>query len=778
MWGGIAGGMPLTMFMKCIGASGVMIGLTATVGQVAMVLQIPAALLAERLPARKPYFGFMHFSHRLLWFVPAFLPLLVAPGPGSRLAAVVVWTLAISGMLGQLASAAWWSWMADLVPSSQRASFWGRRHSLASGASLLAVLLAGFVLDAFPDPSHDNGSFLGFMIVFGFAAFVGCADIIVHMWVPEPKPVGRRVPLGMLSRLWSPFASRDFLWLTLAMGVWTFSVGLVGQFGFIYLNRVFSVSYAAMAMLSVSSVIGASLAGFLWSYVMDRVGARNFGAIMMLLAPLMGAGWFFLQDKMLVIPLPGISDPSVYQPLAILIVASFFAGLFYSGVGLSQISLLSALAPAEGRTMAMAVHWGVVGLIGATGPIVGGWVMDGMNAYTLAHGSWRMPTGTDFGFFHVLILLQILLAWLVGVRLLLAVKQREGEMAFRTALANMQFGNPLRVLSSIFNISTMMISTSRDGRADAVRRVGEDKMRIAVRDLIQQLDDPSTDVREAAAAALGRIGSPDAEQALVGKLEDPSADIAPQIARALRHAQSRGAVEALIRRLSDPDRETVSETARTLGEIGDTRAREPLLQVLQQSRDAKVVSASSEALARLGEMAALYEILPRMQAAQNPVLKRSLAMATADLLGEPGEFYRILIREQRQRGSEAQRLLDKLRDAITEAAGDAMPAQGRALNEKIVLMHDHYTSGRMKEAVDLLFDLSLGLAALRYGIEFGRDAEAFVETMIWNDVRFGMGAWYLELIREGRSASTTAPGDGTEVLLGMYVLSRWSPSPV
>jgi hypothetical protein len=32
MWGTIVGGMPLTMFMKSIGASGVMIGLTATVG--------------------------------------------------------------------------------------------------------------------------------------------------------------------------------------------------------------------------------------------------------------------------------------------------------------------------------------------------------------------------------------------------------------------------------------------------------------------------------------------------------------------------------------------------------------------------------------------------------------------------------------------------------------------------------------------------------------------------------------------------------------------------
>ncbi len=777
MWGVIAGGMPLTMFMKCIGASGVMIGLTATVGQVAMLLQIPAALMAERLPARKPFFGSMNLIHRLLWFVPAFLPLWMAPGPGSHLATVVVCTVAFSGMLAQLASSAWWSWMADLVPAQQRASFWGRRQTYVSVASLFAMLMAGFLLDAFPDPTHPGGSFLGFILVFGLAALLGSADIIIHLWVPEPKPMGLGPSAHLGARLLKPFANRDFLWLTLAMGVWAFSCGMVGQFGFIYLNRAFNVSYSAMSMLAISAVIGASMAGIMWSYVMDRVGARNFGAIMMILAPLVGVAWFFLRDTDVLIRLPFLPDVPIHQPMLMLLIANVFAGLFYSGVGLSQISLLSALAPVEGRTLAMGIHWAGVGLLGASGPLFGGWVMDWMESYTArTQQAWIMPTGTSFGFFHALILIQIGLTWFVAVRMMLAVKQRDGEMAFRTAIANLQFGNPFRMLSGIFNISTMMISTSRDGRADAVRRVGEDKMRIAVRDLIQQLDDPSTEVREAAAHALGRIGSPDAEQALVGKLDDPAADIAPQIARALRHAHSRAAVEALIRRLNDPDRETVSETARTLGEIGDKRARGPLLEVLQRSRDAKIVSASSEALARLGEMAALYEIFPRMQAATNPVLKGSLAMAAADLLGVPGEFYRILIREQRQRGCEAENLLDKLRDAIVESTQDQMSAQGQALTDKSHVLYEHYTAGRMVEAVDLLFDLALGLAALRYGIKFGRDAEAFVETMIWNDVRFGMGVWYLQLLREQRDHAGQAWRDGTEVLLGVYVLSRWSPN--
>lgn len=770
IWGIIVGGMPLTMFMNALGASGVMIGLTATVGQLAMALQIPSALLAERLPARKPYWGTVVLLHRLLWFIPALLPLLVVPGT-SWVAGAVVGVVAVSAVLAQLGTAPWWSWMAELVPAQSRASFWGIRHSLASFSALVGIVLAGWVLDAFNDPAQPRRLLTGFVIVFSFAALLGAADVIVHMWVPEPKPGGVIRREGLLNRFFHPLAHRDFLWLTLAMGVWTFGIGLIAQLGFVYLNRIYHIGYAAMSAMVISSMIGASIAGFLWSYVMDRVGARNFGAVMMIVAPSLGAFWFFMRDITVLIDLPFLPSFTVAQPILILMVVNIFAGLFYSGVGLSQVSLAAALMPAHGRTMAMAVHWSVVGAIGALGPLVAGKVMDWMNAHPF---TWVMPTGTVFGFFHVLILMQMALVWLVAVRMLLNVRQREGEMTFRTALASLHVGNPLRLFTGTYNILAMLSSTTCDGRADAVRKLGEDRLRIAVRDLIEKLDDTSADVREEAAMALGRIGSPDAVEALVHKLDDPHIDLMPQIARALRQAHDRSSVDALIRRLSDGDRETVSETARTLGEIGDERATEPLMKVLAESHDSKIVSASSEALAKLGEMAAIYEILPRLQQTVNPVLKRSLAVAVADLIGDPSEFYRILVREQRARGSEVERMLFKLRDLIASATREHLQGQGRALIEKTRQIELAYVAGRIDGIEDALFDLAIGLAALRYGIEFGGDEEVFVESLIWHDPRFGAGVWYLELMREARDKDgPKVRPDDTSALLGLYILSHW-----
>ncbi|MEI8140508.1 MAG: MFS transporter [bacterium] len=765
-WANIAGGMPLTMLMNAIGSNGVMIGLTSTVGQLAMVLQVFSALVAERLPARKPYWATLVLLHRLLWFIPALLPLFVPPGT-PWMAAAVVTVVAISAVLAQMGSAPWWSWMAELVPPQSRASFWGTRHSLVSIFGLLGMIAAGWALDLFNDPTQPRRVLNGFAIVFSVAACLGVADILVHLGVPEPKPGGTISRGNLLERFIQPLKNRDFLWLTLSMGIWTFSVGLIAQLGFVYLNRVYHIGYSAMSALVISGMIGASIAGFLWSYVMDRVGARNFGAVMMIIAPALGAGWFFMLDIPVTIHLPFLAPFSLPQPLLILLVANIFGGLFYSGVGLSQLSLIAALMPANGRTMAMAVHWSAVGALGALGPLVAGKVMDWMNAHPC---HWIMPTGTAFGFYHVLIILQVALVWLVAVRMLLAVKLLKGEMTFRTALASMQVGNPLRMIAGTYNVVTMLSSTTSDGRADAVRKLGEDRFRIAVRDLIEKLDDPSSEVREEAAMALGRIGGPDAIEALVQKLDDPHIDLIPQIARALRQTHDRSSVDALIRRLRDGDRETVSETARTLGEIGDARASEPLLQVLQESHDSKIISASSEALAKLGEMAAIYEILPRLQQTANPVLKRSLAVAVADLIGEPGEFYRILIREQRNRGAEVEQLLGKLRALIESATRVRMQDQGRALIEKTHQIEQAYTAGKLAGLEDSLFDLSIGLAALHYGVKFGGDTEAFVETLIWHDSRFGVGVWYLELMRE--LPSTFCPDD-TDALLGIYIQSLW-----
>ena len=53
-WWTMTQGMPLTMFLEALGASGLLMGLATTIMQFAFLMQVPATLFAERLKARKP----------------------------------------------------------------------------------------------------------------------------------------------------------------------------------------------------------------------------------------------------------------------------------------------------------------------------------------------------------------------------------------------------------------------------------------------------------------------------------------------------------------------------------------------------------------------------------------------------------------------------------------------------------------------------------------------------------------------------------------------------
>src|SRR5688500_1049015 len=109
-WIAVAFGMPLPLFLEAVRASGQQIGIVGAIRQLAMLWQVPAALLVERMPRRKPFWAIACSMHRLMWGVPALLPF-VLPGRPELYAIVTMVALAISDVLANLSWAAWMSWM-------------------------------------------------------------------------------------------------------------------------------------------------------------------------------------------------------------------------------------------------------------------------------------------------------------------------------------------------------------------------------------------------------------------------------------------------------------------------------------------------------------------------------------------------------------------------------------------------------------------------------------------------------------------------------------------
>ena len=95
--------------------------------------------------------------------------------------------------------------------------------------------------------------------------------------------------------------------------------------------------------------------------------------------------------------------------------ASVFIGGCYSGVLLCQFRLSQMHTPLEGRTVFMAVHWSLVGLIASFGPIIAGTIKD---HFPTSWAGFTLPFGTPFSYFQVIILLHAMIIWLIAVPLL------------------------------------------------------------------------------------------------------------------------------------------------------------------------------------------------------------------------------------------------------------------------------------------------------------------------------------------------------------------------
>jgi len=352
------------------------------------------------------------------------------------------------------------------------------------------------------------------------------------------------------------------------------------------------------------------------------------------------------------------------------------------------------------------------------------------------------------------------------VPFLLSIRKPIAEASLGIAASRMFLINPVLAVRNFYIVQTMSGSTSSHQRAQAVRSLGINRSAIAVPDLVEKLDDPAVEVREEAIEALGAIATTEAVDALLIALGDLASDVTPQICRALRHAADPRSVEPLLRKLLATDRETLSEAARALGAIGDRRAIPPLLDLIKSTRDNKVIAAASEALASLGELSAAYQIIPQMRTISNHALKRALAVAVGDLLGEKEVFYKLLIAETESPGSGAGELFLQLSRTLRKRFPAACTQ-----SSTVALLEAAYHEGKTAACAELLLHLGLHLVQFVHRLPISLDPHEVMQKLLDRDRRAAIGIWYLKILNEVWAidgADSRAPAD---VLLGIHIAS-------
>jgi len=596
-------------FQNYLGASAGQLGLLVTIIQLAGVFQILGIFLHGWIGRQKPIFIIGHVIHRSLTAIIAFVAFYVARGGSSeRGVVIIIAAMGVSWIFANSSSACWWSWVADLFPESMRGEFFMRRSSIIQIVNIAWFFVASTLLDIFPKES----ALIVFGVVISVGAVAGLLDILSQIVTPEILPDTK--PDFNPADAFQPLKNKGFVQYAVAIGLATFSMNMISPFQAPYVVNPARIGapntwLGLMAMLTQFVWV---LAAPFWGAIMDRWGRKPV-VISGTLLVLGWTGYLALTPGNYFIVLPLIS-----------LVTGILSPAFWEGSNQMMLSL----APEKGRVSYVAWYLAIVGIVSAPGSLAGGLISDALSGFRASAGP------LTFTNFHVVQSLSIVLCCACAF---LVHRVREGsEKPFGYVVT--QLANP-QIIRTFHYLDSLGKSYTPASSAEILRGLAGQSAQLALRDVIERLDDPDTTVQNEAARTLARIPSPPAVDALILRLLDVNSDIRVQAARSLGKIGDRKAVGALVGCLWEPNEELQKACLEALADIGDEESINQVMKFLRESQSDRMKQISSAAAARLGVFEAAWEIFPNLLAAPSPTQRKQYAIAMASLLGEPDGFY-------------------------------------------------------------------------------------------------------------------------------------------
>jgi len=596
--------------------------------------------------------------------------------------------------------------------------------------SLFGVLLAGLFIDQFPGQSK----LLGFAILFACGAFFGATDIIVHAFIPEPHFKKHSELRAVLPTVLAPLKNPDFLRFTIAIGLWNFTAAFMAPYvPKFLLEPALGLNYLHSALFFNAIPIAAVIISARpWGYLCDKFGSKPILVIAAASTVAVPIFYCLVTPQNCKLALPFIFA---------------WAGVMSAGYALSFGNLLLGLSPREERVMYVAVLLAAMGLLAFTGPLLGGVIMNTLQDSGVRIGTVNL-TNYQVVFLTTSCLYVICLLFMSRVR---EVKEKPFGLVIQRIFST-------NLVRSLMNIAVITDTSPPKKKARALRRLGRMRSKLAVEEIIEHLDDPDPKVRAEAAAALGRIGDREALQPLLDKLSESDPIVKVQMARALGSIKAAESVGPLIDVLADENPFVRAAAAEALGEIGDDSASLPLVETVCYEANSTVYTECLGALAKLGDISALWTALPRLRKTRSVPLRRQLAVTIADLVGRKGEFYEILAREKKVHGAAVMAMAARiLRNARPLSGADRY--QLHAVRERVDRLTDAYQRTDYASCIEELTELA------RWVRERNRSAAAQARESVSS-----MALRYLESLsvhEEQEALSVTVEED----LFGTYLLA-------
>jgi MFS family permease len=428
VWGSLVGGDQMRILGNMLGFQDFHFSMLIALPPLATVGQLLSVFLIERSGLRK--YQFMEFAAigRLLWLALAVIPLVFAP-PSTWAIYILMQALLLSYFFDALATPAWFSWMAQLIPRRVRGRYFAVRARLTQCVQIVTVIAAGAVLDAVTVPHEpvtaatQPALLRTVCILFVVAAAFGVTDILLFRGIRDVLPSLRRPAKpapASIRILLEPLKDRVFRHYVLFGATLTFSNAVGGWFYWKNCreNLGFSSLATSILFLALTPLIQIACSRG-WGRAIDRWGRRpvlivgGVGVAITMLpyliaSPRMGNPAFLVdainwvaRHMGAVLGRPDMLWADSHTPISsflVILSAIIVGGAAWAGVNLATNAVVLGFAEGQGKSNYVAASSFLIsmgGLLGALAAMVSTYCLQGLHEHPILLGplvwnSWHI----------------------------------------------------------------------------------------------------------------------------------------------------------------------------------------------------------------------------------------------------------------------------------------------------------------------------------------------------------------------------------------------------
>ena len=356
----LTSGSLIVYFALDLKATGVKLGLIFALPAIVGLLRLVAPWAIQWLGSKRhACIAFSAVSYLVLTLLPG-IALVGTSDPPLALGLMIA-VLCLHQLLEYIGNVAFWSWMADLVPSRMRGRYFARRQIIQLAVAIPTLLAGGAFADYWRQ-AHTETLLWGYALPNGMGAAALLCSLVPLRMMPETG-TGGIARLGISwDTLRAPFRDRRFGRLVL-FGCWLAAAnGLTGAAQGAYPKQVLGLGVVAMQWMRIT-MRGGQMGVASWAGPFsDRFGNRP----MMILCQMAVASsmCFFL-----------LATPDH----AFWLFGAYVAWSFYAGLNIGLPNLMLRLSPdgqRQDNSGYIALYFAASGACYAASSVLGGWLFD------------------------------------------------------------------------------------------------------------------------------------------------------------------------------------------------------------------------------------------------------------------------------------------------------------------------------------------------------------------------------------------------------------------